>query len=101
MSSSVRGAENNAIFWAKEQDQQKTNGAPTPVWIGCIRTLPSPQLFPRPEPQPPQESVITFPCLVLLPAQPAIHRRGSRRSRDSVRLFNVKVPQPMQCVAPT
>ena len=60
MSSSVRGAENNAIFWTKKQDQQKTNGAPTPVWIGYIRTLPSPQLFPHPEPQPPQEKCDHF-----------------------------------------
>lgn len=48
MPSSIRGAEDNAIFWTKEQDQQKTNGAPTPVWIVCIRTLPGSPAVPSP-----------------------------------------------------
>lgn len=48
MPSSIRAAEDNAIFWTKEQDQQKTNGAPTFVWIVCTRTLPGSPAVPSP-----------------------------------------------------
>lgn len=41
MPGSIRGAEDNAVFWTKEQDEQKTNKWCTHPCVDCVHQDPA------------------------------------------------------------